>query len=68
MGRLEELHAKESTANKMKIENPKNALQESQARSQVQTDHVHTLLQVNREWFMAQLKVALDKGWAGWAT
>ena len=32
------------------------------------TDNVHVLLQTNREWFTAQLKAALDKGWTTWAT
>ena len=57
-----------AVTNKRKIENLKKALEESKARSQVQTDHVRTLLQINREWFTMQLKVALDKGWARWAT
>ena len=81
MGRLKELHLKESqiwaqmkthyeeaaTANKRKIENLKKALEESQARSQIQKDWIRVLLQTKQERFMTYLQAALDKGWAGWA-
>ena len=67
MGRLEELHLKESQiwakmkslyeevamANKRKIENLKKAMDEAQTRSQTITDNVRVLLQTNREQFMA---------------
>ena len=80
MGRLEELHLKESqiwakmkscyeeatTANKRKIENLKKALDEVQAHVQTITDNVHILLQTNREWFTTQLKTTLDKRWVAW--
>ena len=82
MGRLEELHLKESQiwakmkscyeeatmANKRKIENLKKALDKVQARIQTITDNVRVLLQTNRERFTTQLKAMLDKGWAAWTT
>ena len=77
MGRLEELHLKESqiwatmkslyeeaaTSNKRKIENLKKALDEVQNHSQAITDNVCILLQTNREKFTTQLRTTLDKGW-----
>ena len=61
MGRLEELHLKESQlwakleshyeeaagANKQTIENLKKVLEESQARATLLTDRIRTLLQAN---------------------
>ena len=75
MGRLEELHLKEShiwakmkshykeavATNKRKIDNLKKALDKSQARSQLLTNRIRTLLQANRDWFTTQLKAVLDK-------
>ena len=82
MGRLEELHLKESQiwtkmkshyeeatmANKRKIENVKKALDEAQNHSQTIANKVCILLQTNCERFTTQLKTTLEKGWTIWAT
>ena len=55
-------------ANKRKIENLKKALEELEARSQIQMDQIRVLLQTKKECFTTQMQAAaLDKGWAGWA-
>ena len=80
MGRLEEVHKKESkiwaqmktlyeeatVANKRKIENLKKVLEDSLARTHLKTDRICILLQTKQERFTAQLQAVLDKGWARW--
>ena len=82
MGRMEELHSKESeiwvkmkshyeeavVVNKRKIENLKKALDEAQIRSQDIKDNMRVLLQTNQERFTAKLKTTLNKGRMAWAT
>ena len=82
MGRLEQLHSKETqiwvgmknnyeeavAVSKQEIENLKKTLEEAQNRCQVITDNVSILRQTNRERFTAQLQATLDKGWMVWAT
>mgnify|MGYP000494644238 FL=1 len=81
MGKLEELHAKESqlwagmrstyeeaaAVNQQEIANLKKSVEEARNRCQAITDNVRILLQTNRERFTTQLKTALDKGWMAWA-
>ena len=43
-------------------------MDEAQTHSQTITDNVRILLQIICERVTGQLKAALDKGWAAWAT
>ena len=81
MGRLEELHGKESklwhevksryeahaTSNTSKISNLKTTIQEMRTRTEMNTANIKVLLATNQEVFTHQLKEALDRGWTTWA-
>ena len=66
--KMKSLYEEAMVANKRKTKNLMKALEESQVHTTLMINQIRTLLQANHDKFNTQLKVAMDKGWAGWAT